>query len=346
MVKRIVGSSLEEDLRILGFEGMSLVEQADIGGIPIVEGKSKCVEEDICCPKCESKLAEGKCSECGYEVEAPKDEDVETSSDEDVETPEQDESANEDVNVLDADEVSNELFDAIMGLPFDTMESEDVEALLEKLKSKTLAEDSDEALKDRASEVVDFLISEVKAKITRRAKSGKMGRVKSKQCPEGYRNKGGKCVRAAIAAGGKGKLIKQARMKAKKRKTGKGKASIRKSLRRSKLRAPLNNGVEESTFAMELASLVEDVQEEKITVRDSLLDQIGGILDMLSEEFEDEAVTRVFTESFELVTSSWDAGRLDEDVMNEDEFVAEIKPLLTLIHKSLSKINGDGDLKN
>jgi hypothetical protein len=60
----------------------------------------------------------------------------------------------------------------------------------------------------------------------------------------------------------------------------------------------------------------------------------------------DEAVTRVFGDAYEAVEASWEAGRLDEDIMDEDEFMAEIKPVLTLIHKSLDRIQGEGGLGN
>ena len=82
------------------------------------------------------------------------------------------------------------------------------------------------------------------------------------------------------------------------------------------------------------------------TVRDELLDRVGSIVEMLSEEFVDEAVTRIFEAAYEPVAASWEAGRLDEDVMDEDEFIAEIKPMLTLIHKSLGKIGAEGELGN
>jgi len=313
MGKRTIHTSLEEDLKGLGIPGISMVEQARLGGIPMTE-----------------------------DADEPAEVEEESTDEGDEETPD---STNEDVDPLDAEEVNEDLFNAIMDLPFEGLQAEDVEEVLEALKGKKMPEDASDELKERAEEVVDHLIAEVAAKVTRRFKAGSVAKKKSKQCPQGFRKDGTKCVPAVKAAGGAGKLAKEGRKKKKWARSGAGKKSERKSARVAARRGE-EMEFTESPFAAELLGLMEDNQEITETVRDELIDRMDRIFDLLSEEFEDEAVTRVFTEAFEPVSASWKAGRLDEDVMDDDEFIAEIKPVLTLIHKSLDRIGSEEALGN
>jgi hypothetical protein len=316
---------MEEDFAALGIKGYSPVEQAKLGGIVLTEAKedkSK-VKDKKKCEKCEKDYNGDACA-C---------EDVE----EDV------------VDPLDAPDVNDQLFDAIMGLPYESMSEEDVQEVIDALKEKTLPEDADDVLKTRAEEVVDHLINEVAAKKTRRHKAGSMGKKASFQCPEGTRKDPGdktgrRCVRAAKAAGGAGKLAKESRKKTRWGKSGSGKKSARKSGRWAARREDIN----ESSFARELNSLLEEHQEEQSSVRDEVLGRMSYIFELLHEEFLDEAVTRIFAEASDPIFAAWDSGRLDEDVMSEDEFMAEIKPMLTLITKSLDRIDRteSGELGN
>ncbi|MEJ2293679.1 MAG: hypothetical protein P8Y23_02815 [Candidatus Lokiarchaeota archaeon] len=41
----------------------------------------------------------------------------------------------------------------------------------------------------------------------------------------------------------------------------------------------------------------------------------------------------------------YEAGRLEEDVMDDEEFIAELNPILTIISKSINKLD-DGELGN
>jgi len=337
MGKRAIHTSLEEDLQNLGLPSFNMAEQAALGGVPLTEEKDKDGsvaegDDDPTCPKCKAKMEEGKCTKCDHVMES-KDEDVDSTNAEDSEGD----------DPLEGEVVNEELFSAIMELPFEGLQAEDIEEILEKLAEKKLPEDSSEELKERANEVVDFLLAEVAAKVTRRHKAGKMSAKKSFQCPPGTRRVGKtrKCEKAAKVAGGKGKLMKEKRKKVRWGKSGLGAKSQRKSARIAKRREDVD-----SPFAMELAGLLEDNQTEAITVRDDLLDRVGNIMEMLAEEFADEAVTRVLEEAYEPIAASWDAGRLDEVVMDEDEFIAEIKPVLTLIHKSLEKIGAEEELGN
>jgi len=337
MGKRAINTSLDEDLRGLGIPGFNMEEQARLGGIPLVEDDEgdppPVEEEEKKCPKCKAMMKDGKCEKCGYEM----------GKDDDQEGDDQDEG----IDPLEDPEVNAELFDAIMEIPFEGLQAEDVEEILEALKEKKIPDDASDELRERAEEVVDFLIAEVAGKVQRRFKAGSVAKKKAIVCKPGWskdpKDKSGrKCIPSKKAAGGAGKFAQKKRKKKKWGKTGGGVKSARKSKR---VAARRHEGVE-SPFAMELMGLMEDNQDVQETVRDELLDRIGSIMEMLSEEFMDEAVTRVFVEAYEPIGASWEAGRLDEDVMDEDEFIAEIKPVLTLIHKSLDRIGGEETLGN
>jgi len=316
MGKKVINTSLEEDFRGLGLEGIDMGAQARLGGIPLEESEDPASAED----------------------EEKKSEEEDASAD----AAEESDSTNGDVDPLNEDTVNVELFDAIMGLPFENLTAEDVEEILESLKeSKKIPEDASDELRERAEEVVDFLLSEVAAKTVRRHKAGSVAQKKSKQCPQGFRKKGNKCVPAVKAAGGAGKLAKEGRKKKKWAKSGAGKKSARKSARVAARR----EGVE-SPFALELMGLMEDTNEATKTVRDDIVERFENILILLSEEFGDEAVSRVFDEALEPLAASWEAGRLDEDVMDEEEFLAEVNPVLSLIHRSLDRLDTGDALGN
>lgn len=251
----------------------------------------------------------------------------------------------ESTNPLKSPKVNNEMFDAIMGLPLDEMEVEEIESILEILKNKNeddpMLENESEELRTRAIEVVNALVEAV-AKKKRRARAGSMAKKASFQCPPGTRSDpkdptGRRCVRAAKAAGGAGKLAKERRKKARWTKSGKGKISSRKSERWAARR-----GEDVSPFAYELYGLMEDDSDnENKTVRDDILEKVGNIFELLSECFDDETVTMVYEDAYDAVLSSYELGRLDEDVMDDDDFMAEIKPMLNIIYKSLEKMSGD-----
>lgn len=362
MGKRAIKTSIHEDLESLGLSSFNMTEQAILGGIPLNEDKDAPIDDEGVSPLDAEEVneelfdaimnldfAKMKVEDIDEIVEALKEKTLSEDAPDALKARAEEvveflhnAKAGKDVSPLDAPEVNEDLFDAIMWLQFEKMNEDDVEELLDALKEKTIPYDASTALKERAEEVVDFLVSEAVAKKTRRAKSGSMAKKASFQCPPGTRKdpkdkSGRRCIRAAKAAGGAGKLAKASRKKGRWAKSGAGKKSSRKSGRWAARREGA-----ESPFAIELAGLVEDVQIGNVTVRDDLLDRIGNIMEMLSEEFLDEAVTQVLSETYEPVIASWDAGRLDEDVMDEDEFISEIKPVLTLIHKSLGRLNIEG----
>lgn len=384
MRNRVLGSTVEEDLKKLNIPGFSMVEQAVMGGVPLHEDKSESQEEevdvdadadvdidaDVDAEDEDFDLDEAKFKPSDEQLQALKDwakehgkkwksalRDAWMSGDYKGfdNSPALQRIRNsggpswlvkfkltEDVDPLDAPDVNMELFDAIMDLPYDSLTSEDVEEVIEALKGKNLPEDAPDALKERAEEVVDFLVTEGVAKRQRRFKAGSMAKTTVTVCKPGKRKDpkdktGKRCIPAAKAAGGKGKLMRSTRKKALWSRGGSGAKSGKKSARFAARR----EGSEPNSFAAELLSLVEDTQAEAHTLRDELLERILSIFEMLAEEFNSDAVTRVFEENFEKLNASWEAGRLDEDVMDEEDFIAELKPVLTLVHKSLEKIDSE-----
>jgi len=305
MAQRGITSTLNEDFDALGINRMSVRDQAKLSGTPLTE-------EDE-----------------GFDLDLDADED-----DSDLD------SVGEGYDPLEDPDVNFELFESIMALPFESMDEDDVNEIIEALKEKNLPDDASDELKERAEEIIDHLL-EVVGKRIRRARAGKMSKKKSIQCPEGTRKdpkdkSGRRCVRAAKAAGGAGKLKKMARKKKRWSKSGLGKKSARKSSRWAARREDVNV----SSLALELNSLVEDVQSEKETVRDDIMESVANIMLLIHEEFLDDSVTEVLVNTYESIDAAWESGRLDEDVMDEDEFIAEIKPALMLIHRSMDKIEG------
>lgn len=365
MPRKIVSTSLEEDFKALNITNFSEAEQCVLGGVSLTEGEEGDEKPDTDHELSEGKGKKVKCEDCGemYDEggkckckqsdkeasESSEEDDNADDSDDNDETSEDDDKGGKQEESTDpfaTDDVTMAMFDAIMDLPYDDMEEGTVKDVLDGLAKKNLPEDAEEPLKLRAEEVVKHLLGEVAAKKTRRHGAGKMSKKATFQCPQGTRKdpeNPKRCVRAAKAVGGAGALAKEGRKKKKWAKTGAGKKSSKKSSRWAARREDVNI----SPFAMELASLVEDVSEEKLTVRDDIIGQMSRIFDLLHEEFLDETVSEIFSEACEDVFTSWENGRLDEDLMSEDEFMSEIKPLLTLIHKSLGEIYGDdGGLGN
>lgn len=261
------------------------------------------------------------------------------------------EQVDESLDPIDGKFVTNELFDRIEALPFDTMEDDDCEELLSKLAEKEIPED-DSAIMERAENVVAML-KEAVAKRQRRFKAGSTARKVTFQCPQGMRavkTGGGRpqCRPAHIAAGGMGKLNKESRKKKKWSRGGKGKMSMKKSGRVEKRRMGMRHEdqMEMSPLAMELMSITESVNTtETSSVRDEVVDRMVSIVSFLDEEFADVAVSEIYNEAIEGLVESYEHGRLDEDVLSDADFIREINPVIELIVKSFEKIE-DGGLGN
>lgn len=240
--------------------------------------------------------------------------------------------------------VTKALFDRIENLPVATMEEKDFNAVLEALLEKKIP-DGDDALAEQAERVVAMLKEGV-ADRQRRFKAGSTARKVSFQCPQGTRamQAGGgrpQCRPSHIVAGGMGNLNKESRAKKKWSRSGKGTMSKLRSFRAEKRRTGMREGLI-SPLAQELMQVSESVmQKENVTVRDEIVERIVNIMEFLNEEFCDASVFEIYSEQVESMLDTYEAGRLEEDVMEDEEFIAELSPLLTLITKSVNRLDGD-----
>jgi len=255
----------------------------------------------------------------------------------------------EDNDPFDGEYVTNELFDRIEALPLDDLEEDDIQKVLDGLSEKKIPDNNVDIL-ERAEKIVTAL-KEAKATRQRRFKGGSTARKMSFQCPPGMRavkTGGGTpiCRPSHVVAGGMGKLAKEGRLKKKWRRGGKGVVSQMRSGRVEKRRKGLRSEENMSSFAQELLLLSEDIsREESKSVRDEIVERIVNIVDFLNEEFCDDSVADIYTESVDSVLDMYEAGRLEEDVMDDEEFIAELNPILTIISKSINKLD-DGELGN
>ena len=312
--------TLTEDLDALGVKGLTEDAMAKIAFGPglateACKGKKESEEEpegdDETCPDC----GESPCS-CDDEGD-----DYEESKHDPIDGP----------------FVTPALFDRIMALPFDSLSEEQIQSVIDGLKVKRVPRNI-AGIAEQAETVARKLVDEAVAKRSRRAKAHGMGKKVSFQCPPGMRKdpsdpSGKRCVRAAVAAGGAGKLSKIKRKAAKWAKSGAGKKSAKISARWAERRGPQN-----SDFAVELEHLLGESTERVESVRGEILGRIDSIVEMITQEFDDAAVTAVFNEAVEPIAASYEAGRLDEDVMGVDAFLVELRPVMALISKSLDRM--------
>lgn len=263
------------------------------------------------------------------------------SSEKQVSSPEEDETSNKE-DILESEYVSDELFDRIMALEIEEIEESDFEDLMEALNRKKIP-DGNKGLAKRAEEVV-IALKEGAANRIRRFKAGKTSKKVSFQCPQGMRQMGGgeggrpRCVPAHRAAGGMGKLNMAARKKKKWAKSGKGTISKMKSGRVERRRGSMRHE-DFSPLAIELMQITEGVNDNQVyNIRESVIDRICSIMCLLAEELNDVTVTNVYSDVLEEMHESYAAGRLSEDVLEEDEFIQNIQVPLSLITRSLNRL--------
>lgn len=254
-------------------------------------------------------------------------------------------------DALDGEYATKELFDRVRALPFENMSEEDHQELIAKLEEKKIPED-DKELQADAVELMKSIEETAAASRLRRFRQGKTSRKMSFQCPAGRRAESGggsgrpRCVPSHRAAGGMGALNKESRKKKRWGRSGRGAMSALRHGRVEKRRKHLRKEGLMSPLAMELSSVTEGVDTGAVIgVRDEIIERVVSILEFLNEEFADQSVTAIYNEVVETMIDTYEAGRLDEDVMNEDEFIAELDSALTLITKSVAKLE-DGELGN
>jgi hypothetical protein len=255
---------------------------------------------------------------------------------------EKDDDLKEGQDPFDGEYVTNELFDRIEALQLEDLEEEDIQRILDGLAGKRIP-DGDADILERAEKIV-VALQEGKATRQRRFKAGSTARKISFQCPPGMRavsKDGGVpiCRPSHVVAGGMGKLAKEGRKKKKWRRGGKGVVSQMRSARAEKRRVGLRREDNISPFAEELLQISEDVSVSGPSVRDEIIERIVNIIDLLNEEFMDETISDIYTEAIDSVIDTYEAGRLEEDVMDDDEFIAELNPVLTIISKSINRLD-------
>lgn len=306
MKHRVVLTSLEEDLKKLGLN----IDESCVG-----EG----------------------CKDTSEEDDEEDDEDDEDDDEDDEEGDEKQESLD-----YGDDFITHKELDDILSLPVDAMTESECQELYDIVKSKRM-NSTDSSIVEKVERVINFLQEAAPTRI-RRFRAGKTSRRKSFQCPQGFRavkvgdGKGRpRCVPAHIAAGGMGVLRKIARKKKKWARSGKGKMSFRRSDRAERRRGSIRQESFMSPIAMELSNLMESTVVT--SVRDDIIERVSNIMLCLAEEFTDRAVTELYEDAFSGVADMYAAGRLDEDVLNESEFIAAIEPCLTLITSSCDRLD-------
>ncbi len=272
-----------------------------------------------------------------------------TDNTEKIKSEEKDDDLKKGQDPFDGEYVTNELFNRIEALQLEDLEEEDIQKILDGLAGKKIPDGDDDIL-ERAEKIIAAL-QEGKATRQRRFKAGSTARKLSFQCPPGMRavsKDGGVpiCRPSHVVAGGMGKLAKEGRKKKKWRRGGKGVVSQMRSARAEKRRVGLRREDTISPFVEELLQISEDISTSGTrSVRDEIIERIVNIVDLLNEEFMDGTISDIYTEAVNSVIDTYEAGRLEEDVMDDDEFIAELNPILTIISKSINRLD-DGEMGN
>ena len=272
-----------------------------------------------------------------------------TDNTEKIKSEEKDDDLKKGQDPFDGEYVTNELFNRIEALQLEDLEEEDIQKILDGLAGKKIPDGDDDIL-ERAEKIIAAL-QEGKATRQRRFKAGSTARKLSFQCPPGMRavsKDGGVpiCRPSHVVAGGMGKLAKEGRKKKKWRRGGKGVVSQMRSARAEKRRVGLRQEDTISPFVEELLQISEDISTSGTrSVRDEIIERIVNIVDLLNEEFMDGTISDIYTEAVNSVIDTYEAGRLEEDVMDDDEFIAELNPILTIISKSINRLD-DGEMGN
>lgn len=294
MKMKMSANTLQEDLDALGIGGLSEDVMASVAlGVP---------------------LAEKSCSK-----DMPDDEE----DDEEEEDGEEYEESRHDP--MDGPYVTHVLFDRIMALPLDDLAVEDIEMVIEGLKTKRIPRNI-HGIQERAEEVASTLLEKMKSII----RAGKRERIRIDTSPDAKARRRKRTLDYKVD---KTKIKRKRKIWA--RKPGAKRAAKKTAMAHKRM------GDSES-FAVELEHILYEHGERDMNVRDEILLRIDRIIDLVGEEFNDQAVVDVFDEAVESLSASYEAGRLDEDVMDVDAFLSEIRPVMALISKSLDRLDRTG----
>lgn len=374
-MKPIVRTTLEEDLQRLGVP-LNINESARIAGLGEQDDEDDEKDDDE-----EDDMKEGKKGKPSVKEQSDDDEDDKEDDDEveegkkrklkkeqcddDEEDDEDDDEVDEgkkkrskvkteDVDVftendpIDGPVVTKELLDRIEGLNFEALTTEDIDELIEGLKQKQLPEGNAE-LREQAESVVRKIMETAAHKL-RKFKAGATAKETIFKCPEGKRKAPGSdrvCIPAHVAAGGVGNLKKEGRLKRLWGRLAGGLKSQRKSARVEKRRAGLRKESLLSPLAQELLQVTEGMHvQEGISVRDEIVERVIMIFNFLNEEFMDKSVKEIYEDQANRLIDSFEGGRLDEDILDNDEFITELEPALKLITKSLGKLEDEDESGN
>jgi hypothetical protein len=183
----------------------------------------------------------------------------------------------------------------------------------------------------------DTDLTEVKAKRIRRRSRGKAKRRLTKQCPQGYRMKGGRCVPSRQAVGGAGKLAQERRKKKKYGRTGAGKKAKRRADRFAKR---FGASVGESFAGGSISSsLMESVNDRSIY-------NVGERNARLAESFANQAfyLGVVFEQADPNVWEAFDGvlDAVEESIESGASFNEAIRPLVSFVGRGVDIAEAKG----
>jgi hypothetical protein len=308
MKTKLVSESLNKDLAALGVPGLT---EESMVRVALGPGLSESLAEG--CKGGKGGKAADACKDCGEEPCTCDDE--ETSDDEEGEDYEESKH-----DPIDGPFVTPVLFDRIMALPFESLTGQQVDQVIEELKVKRVPRNI-EGIAERAEIVARKLMEARKKAIIVK---GKRKRITIANDPAAKKQRR---ERRLDYKKHRSQITKKRNITARRQP-----AKIA-AARTAAAHARLGDD-----FAVELEHLLHETQDMRQDVRSEILGRIDRIVEMITDEFDDTSVDNVFESACEPISASYQAGRLDEDVMNADAFLAEIRPVMSLISKSLDRL--------
>lgn len=211
---------------------------------------------------------------------------------------------------IDGPVVTKSLCRRIMKLNFKKMTENDCHKLLVGLKKKRIPKN--ESLRKMATKVVKMIIEARTA-----AKRGK------------------KIVRMTESKKGKNRVVKKFRKVTESKKTPTKKTMTKKSLRESK----------SSALAKELRNLLHEETIGDQGARSETMERMNRVFGLIGKEMKDKEVRNVLGEAFSPIQKKWNKGLMTEGRMDEEKFLASLRPALSVMVRALDKIDrGQEDL--
>lgn len=309
MKTKLVSESLSKDLAALGVPGLT---EASMVRVALGSGLSESLTEGCKGGKGGRPAEDDVCPECGEDPCVCDDEESTDDEGEDYEEAKHD--------PIDGPFVTPALFDRIEALPFESLTGAQVDQVIEELKIKKVPRNI-AGIAERAEVVARKLMEARKKAIIVR---GKRKRITIANDPAA---KKARRERRLDYKKHRAQITKQRKITAR-----------RQPAKIAAARTAMAHARLGDDFAVELEHLLHETQERREDVRSEILGRIDRIVEMITDEFDDTAVDGVFEAGCEPIAASYQAGRLDEDVMHADAFLAEIRPIMSLISKSLDRL--------